>query len=412
MPKFFYIARNKLGNKESGAEVAASEEEALAQLQARDLIVVNIFPETKEEFGFKEEIVKKKFARKKHYRIKNNDLVIFCRQLATLLGAGVTILKSLDIIAQQVASHRLYEIIKSLQKDMEGGLSFHEAMAKHPQVFSDLWTNLVESGEASGSLAGILGRLAEYLERVAEFKRKIISMLIYPIVLMSAALVALLILTFKIVPTFSGIFKDFKVKLPFLTMALFNFSNFLQKNFIWLFLILGVVVYLFRKYISTRQGRRRYEKFIFGLPVFGDFFRAMVVERFTSEMATLIESGVPILYSLEIAEHSVGNLTVSNIIRTVKEAVKEGKSLSQPMENSGFFEPMVVQMVLIGEEIGALAEMFKKVNTFYKEYVEMFLERFVSLFEPFVMVILAVVIGIIVVALFLPIFEIATLPVM
>jgi type IV pilus assembly protein PilC len=413
MPRFFYIARNKLGNKETGVEEAPTQEEALAQLQSKELIVINVFPETKEIAGLKDEVVKKaKFKTRKHNRVKNSDLVIFCRQLATLLGAGVTILKSLDIIAQQVASHKLNDVIRKLQKDMEGGLSFHEAMAKHPRVFTDLWTNLAESGEASGSLAVILGRLAEYLERAAEFRRKIITTLIYPGILITAGFVALGVLTFKIVPTFSVIFKDFKVQLPFLTRMLFNFSNFLQHRFLILIVIVGISIYLFKRYMRTRAGRLQYEKMLFRLPVFGDFVRAVMVERFTSEISTLIESGVPILYSLEIVEHSIGNLVVSDIVRKIKEAVREGKSLSQPMENSGFFEPMVVQMVLIGEEIGELADMLKKINVFYQEYIETFMQRFVSLFEPITMVVLGVIIGTIVIGLFLPIFQIATLPVM
>ncbi|MCM8797474.1 MAG: type II secretion system F family protein [Candidatus Omnitrophica bacterium] len=411
MPKFFYIARNKLGNKLSGVEEASNQEEALAQLQAKDLIIINIFPEAREVSGLKEEVVKKlRYRRRRHHRIKSGDLVIFCRQLATLLGAGVTILKSLDIITQDLASVRLGEVIKTLQKDMEGGLSFHEAMNKHPRVFSELWTNLVESGEASGSLPVILSRLAEYLEKAAEFRRRIITTLIYPAILIVAGFIALGILTFYIVPTFLTIFKDFKMDLPLLTKMLFRFSTFLQHYYLRLFLGIAIVIYLLKKYIRTPSGRRKYEETLFKLPIFGEFFRAIVIERFTAEISTLIESGVPILYSLEIIEHSIGNLTVSDIIRRVKDKVREGKTLSQPMEDSGFFAPMVVQMVLIGEEIGELAEMFKKINFFYKEYIETFMQRFVSLFEPIAMLVLAVIIGTIVIALYLPIFQIATLP--
>jgi type IV pilus assembly protein PilC len=339
--------------------------------------------------------------------VAGDDLVLFCRQLATLLGAGVTILKSLEIISQQVASRRLHNILRDLQRNMEQGLSLHEAMSKHPQVFSELWVNLVESGEAGGSLAVVLSRLASYLERNAAFKRKIISALIYPCILMLAGFGALLFLTIKIIPTFSELFKGFGIELPILTQIIMNISAFIRK---YMLLILGAGIvgfYLFRTYIRSGDGRLQFENFKFKLPVFGEFFRALVVERFSSNMATLLESGVPILYSLEITEHSVDNLVMSDIIRQVKEDVRSGKSLSQPLDKSGFFEPMVTQMVAIGEEIGELSPMLKKINTFYQDYVETFLVRFTSMFEPIMLLFMGLVIGMMVVGMFLPIFRIA-----
>jgi type IV pilus assembly protein PilC len=323
------------------------------------------------------------------------------------LGAGVTILKSLDIISQQVASRRLYNIIKVLQTDMEAGLRLHEAMAKHPNVFTELWVNLVESGEASGNLAMVLSRLAGYLERDAAFKKKLISALIYPSILLFAGLGALLFLTIKIIPTFVELFKGFDIELPFLTKILVAVSDFIRK-YILVITVGGVVLYfMLRRYIATRIGRRNFEKFLFGLPAFGDFFRVLVIERFTSEMATLVESGVPILYSLEIAEHSVGNLTLGEVIRNIKDEERDGKTLSQPLEKSGFFEPMVVQMVSIGEEIGELPNMFKRLNAFYQEYIDTFLTRFNSMFEPFMLVFMGIIIGIMVIGMFLPIFQIS-----
>jgi len=406
MPRFFYIARNRAGKKDTGAEEAATQEEAISRLQAKDLIIVNIFPALKEGTGLDTEIVAKARFKPKHYRITGDDLVLFCRQLATLLGAGVTILKSLDIIAQQVSSRRLCSVIKDLQKDMEAGLSFHEAMAKHRSVFSELWVNLVESGEASGNLAMVLNRLAGYLERVAAFKKKVISALIYPMILMFAGTGALLFLTIKIIPTFAELFKGFNIEMPFLTKILIAVSVFIRNYIFIIFMLMLFGFYILRKALATNQGRRSFEKFLFSLPIFGEFFRVFIIERFTSEMATLVESGVPILYSLEIAEHSVGNLTLGDIISNVKDEVREGKPLSVPLEKSGFFEPMAVQMVTIGEEIGELSNMFKRLNVFYQEYVDTFLVRFTAMFEPMMLVFMGVVIGIMVIGMFLPIFEI------
>lgn len=407
MPRFYYTARDKTANKVTGVEEGSSEDEIIDRLQAKDLIVVNILSEDKRLFRFSGQgTVRKKF-KFRHYRVTNNDLMLFCQQLATLLGAGVTILKGLDIISKQVSSRRLFDVLQKLTKDMEAGLSLHEAMAQHRNVFSELWINLVESGEASGNLAVILNRLSSYLERNLAFRRKLVSAMIYPMILMCAGLGALLFLTIKIIPTFAEFFKGFNVTLPFLTRMLVAVSAFIRKSIVVVFAVIITGVFIFRRYIRTKEGRLAYERFKFRLPIFGEVFRAVTVERFSSEMSTLVESGVPILYSLEIAEHSVGNLVMADIIRKIKDEVREGKSVSQPLDKSGFFEPMVVQMVAVGEEIGELSLMFKRINLFYQEYVETFLARFTSMFEPIMLIFMGVIIGLMVIGMFLPIFQIA-----
>ncbi|MCM8789680.1 MAG: type II secretion system F family protein [Candidatus Omnitrophica bacterium] len=407
MPKFFYIARNKEGRKESSVIESLSIEEATRLLQSRNLIVINIVPEQKEASGeLSQEVASKVKLKSKHSRITNEDLVLFCRQLATLLGAGVTILRTLEIISQQVGSRRLYDVIKALKKDMEAGQSFHEAMKKHSTVFSEMWINLIESGEASGNLSLVLGRLAGYLERAATFKRKIISALIYPIILAVAGLGALLFLTIKIIPTFVDLFNQFNITLPLLTQIIVNISYFLRHYFIFILAACIAGFFLFKKYISTKPGKKNFEKILFNSPGFGDFFRSLVFERFTAEMATLVESGVPILYSLEITESSVGSVLIGEIIHNVKDSVREGKPLSVPLEQSGYFDPMAVQMVAIGEEIGELSNMFKRLNAFYQEYVDTFLARFTAMFEPIMLLFIGAVVGIMVIGMFLPIFEI------
>lgn len=408
--KFYYSTRDKSGKKITGFEEGSNQEEVIARLQARELIVIEVTPEQGVEAGASLTLGSPKVkarVRYKHYRVTSEDLMLFCRQLATLLGAGVTILKALEVISQQVASHKLFDCIRSLEKNMEAGLSMHEAMAKHPAIFSELWINLVESGEASGNLSGILSRLANYLERNESFKKKIISAMIYPVILTCAGFGALLFLTIKIIPTFATLFAGFNLKLPLLTQILVDISAFLRKFLLLIVIGLAAGFYLLRRYIKTRPGRIQYETFKFKLPVFGEFFRALTVERFSSEMSTLIESGVPILYALEISERSVGSLIVGDIIRKIKEDVRSGKSLRQPMEQSGYFEPLVVQMIAVGEEIGELAPMFHKINVFYEEYVETFLGRFTSMFEPFVLLFMGLVIGIMVIGMFLPIFQIS-----
>ena len=409
MPKFFYIARDKTGNKVTGVEEAANQDDTITRLQAKNLIVISVIPEAGEggRVSITPDRVMKQRVTLKHNRITGTDLTLFCRQLATLLGAGVTILKSLDIITQQVASKRLYQVIKDLEKSMEAGLSFHEAIGKHPKVFSELWINLVESGEASGNLAMVLSRLAGYLERDAAFKKKIVSALIYPAILMCASLSALLFMTIRIIPTFVEIFKGFNIQLPFLTQVLLNISFFIRHFGFVMIIVLAVGFWFLRKYISTKTGKKNFQSLLLKLPIFGEFFRTLCVERFTSEMSTLVESGVPILYSMEIAERSVNNLVLAEVIHKIKEDVREGKPLGQSLEKSNFFDPMVVQMINIGEEIGELSNMFKRLNTFYQEYLENFLTRFTSMFEPIMLIFMGGIIGIMVIGLFLPIFEIS-----
>lgn len=390
----------------TGVEEALSREDVITQLQTRDLLVINVMADAENKIKVSDKGEHINIAKRgMHQRVKESDLVLFCRQMATLLGAGVTILKSLEIMQKQVASRKFYSILKVMIKDMEAGLSFHEAMSKHPKVFSDLWVNLVESGEASGNLAIVLNRLASYLERNVAFKSKIISALMYPAILIIAGLGAIIFMSVKVIPTFAEIFKSFNMKLPALTMMLLAFSSFLRGYFLWIIGAVILALFFFSKFINTNKGRIAFESFIYKLPLFGSFYNALVVERFSSEMSTLVESGVPILYALEIAEHSVGSVVMAGFVRQIKEAVRNGKSLSQQLEKTGFFEPMVVQMVTVGEEIGELSQMFKKINDFYQAYVETFLTRVTALFEPLMLLFMGVVIGIMVVGMFLPIFQ-------
>ena len=408
MAKFVYLARDTSGKRVTGILEASNEENVINRLQTLELVVLEVYAEGVSQGAAltSEMSVKVAGQGRKHAGVQSGDLVLFCRQLATLLGAGVTILKSLETISKQVSSRKLYVVIGNLKKSMEGGLSFHEALAKEPTVFSDLWVNLVESGEASGNLAQILDRLAAYLERSAEFIRTLISSLIYPCILLCASFGALLFLTIKIVPTFAEVFKGFDIALPLPTVILLMISNFIRAAIIYIAIGCAILYYLFLNYIKTKEGRRNFERFLFSLPLFGEFFRALLVERFSSEMSTLIESGVPILYSLEITENSVGSVVIGELIRQIKDDVRAGKPLSQPLERSGFFEPMVVQMVHIGEEIGELSQMFKRINVFYQNYVETFLSRFLSLFEPLILIFMGLVIGFMVIGMFLPIFQI------
>jgi len=415
MPKFSYIARTKQGLKDASTVEAATQDEAVAVIQRKGLVITSIIPYDVASFvastGFKKEDISlggpkiKKFKRK---GVRFGDLVIFARQLAMLLGAGVSLMKSLDVISKQVESQKLNEVMADMAKDMESGRTFRDALSKYKNIFSELWLYLVETGEASGNLPKVLDHLANYLENREAFKSKIISALMYPAILFLVAVGAILFFVLKIVPTFTKILTSMNVALPLPTKILIGISNFLTKRFILFVLIIGGMVFLSKKMMKNDNVRNIIEKIQLNLPLFGNFFRFMMIESFATTMSILIESGVPIIYALDISERSQPNKTMQRIIGNIKINVREGKSFAVPLEKSGFFPPMVVQMVSTGEEIGELSNMFKRIAKYYQQYLEAFVTRLTAIFEPLMIVFMGIIIGAMVISIFLPIFSLAT----
>lgn len=290
---------------------------------------------------------------------------------------------------------------------MEGGRTLRDSLAKHPNTFSPMWINLVETGEASGNLPMVLEKLAYYLESSMGFQRKIISALMYPGILLFVSVSAVFFFVLKIVPTFSKILLSFGVELPLPTRILMGISDFLIHKFFLLVFGIVALVWLYNYFSKKSPFDLMIEETKLRLPIFGDFFRFIMLERFTTTMSILIESGVPILYALEISERSAGSIKMAEAIRFIKKSVKEGRSMAAPMDKSDFFTPMVVQMVAIGEEIGELSNMLKRISKFYQEYLETFVTRIATIFEPLMIVFIGIIIGAMVVSIFLPIFSIA-----
>lgn len=411
MAHFSYIARTKEGSRDSGTIEASTQEEAAALLQKRGLTVTAIInldrkitPEKKAGAAAKSS----KEQRFKHRGVRSADLVIFARQLAMLLGAGVSLLKSLEVILKQVDSKRLYEVISSIMRDMEAGRTFKDSVSKFKSVFSELWIYLIETGEASGNLPVVLSHLAKYLEDMQAFKRKIVSALMYPCILMVVAIGAVMFFVLKIVPTFTQILSSFNVELPLPTKILIMISNILREKLIFIVIGVAVIVYLFKRFSKITAFRHELEKIQLKLPLFGNFVRFMMIEGFATTMSILVESGVPIIYALDISERSQPYLVMQEIIGNVKTSVREGKSFAVPLSKSNFFPPMVVQMISIGEEIGELAAMFKRIAKYYQEYLEAFVTRLAALFEPLMIVFMGGIIGAMVISIFLPIFNLAT----
>ncbi|RKY39244.1 MAG: type II secretion system F family protein [Candidatus Omnitrophota bacterium] len=399
MAKFRYTVRNQEGELNQGVIEAFSEEDAVNKLQAHNLLVTSITP-LEEEVGEKKE-KKRRF----HSRVKIDDLILFSRQLSTLLNAGIPLLRSLEILIKQVESRRLYNALEKIKADVEAGMSFHSALSKHKRIFSDFWINLVETGEASGQLASVLGQVANYMESTGSLQRKIKSALVYPIIICIVAVVAVLVFLLKIIPTFQEIFKGFNIELPMLTKMVMKTSEILRSYFL---LFAGIVVILgfaLKKYIQTPRGRWQFDAFKLKLPLLGPLFQEIAVSRFASGLSTLIKAGVPLLHCLSIVSHTTGNKLFEQAITQVRESVQEGKPMAPPLEQTGLFPPMVSQMVTVGEESGELAEMLKRVSDFYEERVSASVSRLTSAFEPLMLVMMGVIVGTLIISMYLPIFK-------
>ena len=412
MGKFSYIARNKEGTRESGVIEAKDQDQAVAMLQSKGFLVTSIlqYDAISTQAAKKIKVVTSGVfsSRKMHTGVRSADLVLFARQLAMLLGAGVSLLKALQIIQKQIDSRRLNEAVSDIVKSMESGRTFKDSLAKHKNLFSDLWLYLVETGEASGNLPTVLEHLAKYLEDRQAFISKIISALMYPAVLFLVAIGAILFFVLKIVPTFEQVLTSLNVAMPLPTQILIAISTFLRKKFFLFIVIIIALVFICKKLYKNEQVRAMVEKIQLRLPLFGDFFRFMMIESFATTMAILVESGVPIIYALDISERSQPNKIMKGVINEVKNNVREGKSFATPLEKVEFFPPMVVQMIGIGEEIGELSNMFKRISAYYQEYLAAFVQRFASLFEPLMIVFMGGIIGAMVISIFLPIFKLAT----
>lgn len=401
MPKFKYSARDKDGKLVSGTFEHAEQDEAVAALQTRGLVVTSIALVRKKTAG---KITEKKLRR----RMRSDDLALFCRQLATLLNAGVTLLRSLSIVSKQIEAKPLYEAVEKIKADVEEGHSLHDAMARHPKIFSSLWISLIETGEASGQLAYTFEHLADYLERSGSVMRKVKGAMVYPIILLCVCIVAIAIFTLKIIPMFGEIYKGFNIELPALTMIVLKFSKFMQR---YILLIIGAIVgivFIIKAVIKTPPGRYLFDSFKLKIPLLGTLAQGMIIERFAHALGTLIKSGIPILSGLNIVGNACGNKVFEGAIKTAEEEVRQGKTMSEPLEASGLFPGIVTQMIKVGEETGKLGEMLDRVTVYYQERMNALVEKMTAAFEPLLLIFMGATVGVLVIAMYLPIFKIAT----
>ena len=403
MPIFSYTVKDSEGKSKMDIVQSHSEEALIEKLQGEGYFVVKI------RLAMEKSVLKgdKKAEEFKfdHDACKIEDLLVLSRQLATMLEAGVTMLRSLDVIVSQIQSKQLFMAVRQVHNDIEQGSSLSVALAKHPKIFNQFWVSLAEVGEASGTMPLVLNKLAQHVEQDASFNSAIISALVYPMILFVVCIGAVVFFALVVGPKFETVFTAMHAELPLMTRCLLGFFDFI-KHYLLLIMCAGTGLFFMLKiYFSTPLGQLQFEKILYHLPVVGDITRLIVVERFAAQMAILIESGVPILYALEITEKLVDNKTCSLVVAQVREGVREGKGMADALLESAFFPMMAVQMIKVGEETGELGKMLKHVADFYQSNVEAFMKRFGTLIEPFMLVFMAVIIGVIVVSIFLPLFK-------
>jgi len=406
MPRFKYVAKTKDAKTIKAVGEDVSRKNFISQLRSRGLFVVSV-----EEVRESGEPSKKLFSsvRTKRSSVKLQDLTYLARNLATTLSAGLTLLRSLEMIAYQAESGKLEKILNNCAKGVKGGSSFGEAVAKYPDVFSDLWVGIVKVGETSGNLPFVLDKLADYLELKMEFERKIKSALVYPVILVVIATVAVLFFLKFIFPKFAEIFTQFDIELPLATQILFNVSKVLEKHFLWVIIGMIVVAYTFNYVKKLPAVKKLLDKIILKIPVTGKLVELICLERFTSTLQILLSSGLPLVYTIGITSQSIGNTFFKQKLDYVQKRLRDGSPLSEELRKVGIFPLLVSEMAKIGEETGTMPEVFEKISLHYRKDLTTRVERLVAAFEPLMIVFMGIIIGGIVISLFLPLFKIATL---
>ncbi len=397
MPTFKYVARDQDGKILNGTMGAETEADVVAALRKNNLMISSISEE-------KESAVKATAAKAgRGKKVKGEDVVIFTRQFATMVDAGIPIMQALDALAEQAVNPTLKSALTTIKQDIQLGTGLCEAFGKHPRIFDSLYINMIRVGESGGVLSVILERVAHYLEKSQRLKQKVQTAMIYPAVIVSMALLITMGLIIKVVPTFAQIYSSMGKELPAMTQMLIDLSNFLQKQF-FLIIVSGIVFgFLFMKYRQTNAGRWQTDRIALKLPVFGDLMCKVAVSRFCRTFSTLNQSGVPILETLEIVGKTCGNRVIELIVDEVRDSVREGESIAQPLGKSKIFPTMVTRMISIGEKSGQLDKMLVKVAEFYDEQVDIAVDGLTKLIEPLIIGFLGIVVGFIVVALFMPI---------
>ncbi len=341
-------------------------------------------------------------------KVTGKDIVIFTRQLSTMIDAGLPLVQGLQILEKQQSNPTFKKELTTIRTDVESGSTLADAMRKHPKTFDKLFTNMIEAGETGGILDTILSRLAVFMEKAMALKKKIKGALTYPAVCLIISLLILVVILVFVVPVFQSMFEGFGHALPLPTQIVVNMSDMVKNYFLYIFVLFAAIIFAFKKFYNTEKGRKAIDKTMLHLPVFGPMLRKVAVAKFTRTLSTMLAAGVPILEALQVVARTAGNKIIEEAVFRVADAIAEGRPISEPLEESGVFPNMVVQMINVGESVGALDAMLEKIAAFYDEEVDQAVENLTSLIEPFMMVFLGGMIGGIVVAMYLPIFKLSS----
>ncbi|MDR7484295.1 MAG: type II secretion system F family protein [Armatimonadota bacterium] len=402
MAVFRYSAKDNTGRLISGVIEADNDAVVVDRLRDMGFFITNLerTVERTDVFQYLQGL----------FGIGLKDLAIFSRQFSTMVNSGLSLVRTLNILEQQTTNRRLKEIIVQIRLDVEAGRPLSDAMAKHPRAFSSLYVNMVKAGETGGVLDEVLDRVATYLEKEQALRSKIRSAMVYPVLLTVAALGGLFFMTIVILPQFENLFRELggSGTLPLPTQMAIAVSVAIRRFWYIGMLVAAVLGYVLRRYLQTPTGRLRYDRFKLKMPVLGELNRKIVVARFTRTLGTLIASGVPIMQSLEVVAKAIDNMVIGGAIDAVRASIREGQSIAIPLQFSGVFPPMVVQMTKVGEETGALEQMLEKVADFYDVEVETTVASLTSMLEPMLIIFMGVVVGAMVISLYLPIFQLAT----
>ena len=399
MPVFLWEGQTRKGEKKKG-EIEAANEAALRGILRRQGLTSTTVKQKPKNLSEYLPFLKQK--------VKEKEVVIFARIFATMINAGLPLIQCLELLAQQEQNKTFAQIITAIKEDIEGGSTLSDALRKYPNIFDDLFVNLVAAGESGGILDVILQRLSSYMEKAMKLKSKVKGAMTYPasVLVISIAVVSLLLV--KVIPTFQKMFEGFGGELPGPTQFLITLSTYAQKYFLVAIIALAVAVYAFRRYYKTEKGTLLIDDLILKSPVFGPLLKKVAVARFTRTMSTMMTSGVPILEGLAIVSKTAGNKVVENALIRVRKSISEGKTIAEPLLETGIFPPMVVQMIAVGEATGALDAMLSKIADFYDDEVDTAVDAMTALLEPFMMVFLGGVVGGMIIAMYLPIFKMAS----
>jgi len=394
MPAFVWKGKTRDGKAVSGERVGDNKEAVMALLR-REQILVSSVKEKGKEMALP----------KLGGGVPAKDLAVFTRQFSVMIDAGLPLVQCLEILASQQENKTFAKILQQTRMDVEGGASLADAMRKHPKAFDELYVNMIAAGEAGGILDTILKRLATYIEKAVKLKSQVKGAMIYPIAVISIAGIVVAVILWKVIPTFAAMFEGLGAQLPLPTRIVIAASNWFVR--LLPFLVLGVVGggLLIRRYYATYGGRRTIDRMVLKLPVLGVLMQKIAVARFCRTLATLISSGVPILDGLEITARTSGNAIIEDAIMAVRKAVESGMTLAQPLKESGVFPPMVVQMIGVGEQTGALDAMLSKIADFYEDEVDQAVANLLTLLEPVMIMFLGVTVGGIVISMYLPLFD-------